>query len=206
VSKVVSKVLWPVLGVVAIAALSVFGYAAVGGTSSAMMDPMTDPMTESVSDRITHPPLRQSFVAAPYELVVAASDDWSTPTAQIQLNKDNALLWQKTLPHQYGPRFSRVTPQGQVLLLDEYINVASPYAITLIDATGTEVAQHSFDDIKQVLADVAPADITRQATRGLWISDEPQLDASGDRALVKTGGTTIAIDLTTGELSRRDRL
>jgi hypothetical protein len=202
----VSKVLWPVLGVVAIAVLSVFGYAAVTGTSNAMTDPTTESVSAEVSDRITHPPLRQSFVAAPYELVVAASDDWQTPLARLELHKDNALLWQKTLPHQYGPRFSLVTPKGQVVLFDEYINVASPYAITLIDTTGTEVVQHSFDDIKQVLADVAPAEITRQAARGLWMSDEPRLDAAGNHAVVKTGGTTLEIDLTTGELSRRDRL
>ncbi len=205
----VSKVLGPLLGGVAIAAIVIAWTGYVAGNSSAFPDPSAElssdaPVIEA-SDRITHPPVRQSTEAAPYELVVAASDEWRSPLANLQLYKSGTLRWQKTLPHQYGPRFSLVTPTGQVLLFDEYINVASPHAITLIDETGTEVAHYSFDDIKQVLA-ISLAEITQQASSGLWISEIPVLSATGDLASVKTGGTMLEINLTTGELGRRDDL
>ncbi len=219
-----SRVLWFVFGLGAIAAFLLFGYAS-GADDSAMTGVSAMPAESlEVSDRITHPPIRQAFEAAPYELLVSAVDDWRTSRAHIQLYKDTALLWQKELPHEYGPRFVLVSAQGQVALFDEYINVGSPYAITLLDASGTEVAQYNFDDIKQVLADVAPSNITGQAFSGLWISANPVLnpalnpesngtafrrnhDASPDnRALVETGGTTLELNMTTGQLRRRDDL
>lgn len=159
-----------------------------------------------VSDRITHPPARQTLSAAPYELVIETQDNWQTPQATGQLFRGDTLLWQKALPHQYGPRFFLVSPNAQVILFDEYINVASPYAIALIDATGTPVAQYSFDDIQTALQPVSRNDLTQQATSGWWISAPPRLTESGEKALVKTGGTTLEIDLTTGALSRRDDL
>lgn len=232
-----SKGLGLVLGVGAIASSVVFAVFGLNGLTGGVMSAFSDtdviesaaesvapsveasidmPNVES-ADRISHPPVRQSSAAGAYELVVVASDDWRTPLANLQLYKDGSMLWQKALPHQYGPRFFSVTPKGQVLLLDEYINVASAYAITLLDETGTEVAQYSFDDIQQVLA-VAPAELTRQASGGLWISAAPVVSevngaageggeaGLGDRAQVKTGGTTLEVDLTTGKLSRRDDL
>jgi hypothetical protein len=209
----VSRVLWSVLGLGAIAAFLIFG-CAVGADESTSTLVLATPSADSAdsadsvegSDRISHPPVRQSFAAAPYELVVSATDDWRTPLAHIELYKDETLLWQKNLPHGYGPRFALVNTQGQAVLFDEYINVGSPYAIMLMDVSGTEVVQYSFDDIKQWLADVALSDITRQSFSGLWISAAPVLDAGGDRALVKTGGTTLELDMTTGQLIRRDDL
>jgi hypothetical protein len=208
-----------VLGLGAIAALLILG-CAIGADESASTRVLATPSSNSVDsvdsvevpDRISHPPLRQSFATAPYELVVLATDDWRTPLAHVELYKDKTLLWQKELPHDYGPRFALVNAKGQVVLFDEYINVGSPYAIMLIDASGTEVARYSFDDIKQLLADVAVSDITRQSFSGLWISAAPVLNSvsnagvEGNQALVKTGGTTLALDMTTGQLRRRDDL
>ncbi|MEM9088198.1 MAG: hypothetical protein AAGC93_05580 [Cyanobacteria bacterium P01_F01_bin.53] len=154
------------------------------------------------NDSLTHPPLRQTFSSGAYQLVVSAEDQWETPLATSELYEGAALLWQKDLPHQYGPRFALVSDQGQVLLLDEFINVASPHALTLIDTEGEVVAQHSFEDIKKAL-DVTPSALTQQATSGWWISAPPTVTAKGDLALVKAGGTTLEIDLTTGQLSRR---
>ncbi len=161
-------------------------------------------------DRLTHPPVTQSFTEGSYTLTIEAVDDWRSPTAKATLTKteaqDEDIVWQKELPQQYGPRFSMVSSAGNVVLFDEYINVASPYAIALIDPTGTIIAQYSFDDIQQTLATVSRADLTRQAASGWWISSKPTLNATGASVLVETGGTTLEIDLATGELIRQDSL
>ncbi len=153
-------------------------------------------------DRIARPPLRQTFTHAPYQLVISARDSWQTPLTTGQLYEGSALRWQKDLPHEYGPRFALVSPAGQVLLLDEFINVASPYALTLLNPNGEIVMQRSFDDVQKALH-LSPAALTRQAVSGWWISAPPRLSAQGDHALIKTGGTTLEVDLTTGTLSRR---
>ncbi|NJM96309.1 MAG: hypothetical protein HC800_03050 [Phormidesmis sp. RL_2_1] len=169
-------------------------------------DTAPDTVTASGSDQLAHPPVYQAFTAGPYKLVIHAKDDWQTPAVSSQFYENEILRWQKDLPHQYGPRFALVSPQGQVLLLDEFINVASPHALTLINADGQTIVRYSFDDIKAALA-VSAADLTRQATSGWWITTPPLLDLAHDLALISTGGTTLAVDLTTGELNcRRDLL
>lgn len=155
-----------------------------------------------VSDRISHPPVRQTTQRGDYQLVIAADDGWKTPTVTSELYQGPTLLWQKALPHQYGPRYSLIGTNGQVLLVDEYINVASPHALTLISADGETVAQYGFDDIQTALS-VSRADLTRAATSGWWVSAEPVLNEAGDRAWIQAGGATLEVDLNTGQLSRR---
>ena len=151
-------------------------------------------------DRLAHPPIRQTFADEPYQLVIFAEDSWETPLARAVFSQSDDILWEKALPHQYGPKFVSISAQGYVLLLDEFINVASPHAITLIDTNGKVVAQHSFKDIERTLQ-VSAADLTKQATTGWWISAPPVLNPSGDRATVAAGGTLLDINLTTGEIS-----
>ncbi|KPQ37653.1 MAG: Tripartite tricarboxylate transporter TctA family [Phormidesmis priestleyi Ana] len=170
----------------------------------------------SATDRITHPPIQQIIESGEsgangederYRLEIMAQDGWRSPAAIGQLSKDGLLLWRQVLPHQYGPRFSLVSPNGYVVLFDEYINVASPYAIALIHPNGTTIAQYSFDDIQATL-DVSRADITRQSASGWWISAPPTLSDSLNEsnlvARVETGGMLLELDLTTGELTRTD--
>lgn len=155
-------------------------------------------------DRMAHPPIRQTFVAEPYQLVIYAEDSWDSPLADAVLSQGDDILWEQDLPHQYGPKFVLISPQGNVLLLDEFINVASPHALTLINTSGTVVAQHGFKDIEQTLQ-VSAADLTKQATTGWWISAPPVLSEGGDHAIVAAGGTQLEINLTTGELSHLAR-
>lgn len=169
-------------------------------------------MQTASADELTYPPRRQTFITGAYQFVVATTDQWQTPMATGTLYEGDRLLWQSNLPHEYGPRFVLVSPVGQVLLVDEFINVASPYALTLLDPAGSVIAQHSFDDIQRTL-DVSSAALTRQATSGWWISAPPTLGStdtaaagSGAIALIPTGGTTLTVNLTTGELNRRASL
>ena len=148
-------------------------------------------------DRLAYPPLRQTFTSGIYRLVISAEDDWKTPLTQAKLFNGDTVLWEQALPHQYGPRFVLISPQGNVLLLDEFINVASPHAITLINTKGQVIAQHSFKNIQTTL-NRSTADLTKQATTGWWISAAPTLIELENCAIVRTGGTTLAIDLETG--------
>ena len=150
-------------------------------------------------DRLTHPPIRQTFTTGNYRLVISTEDNWKTPLAQAKLFNGDKVLWEKALPHQYGPKFVLIGTQGNVLLLDEFINVASPHAITLIDTKGQAIAQHSFKDIQTTL-NLSTADLTEQATTGWWISAPPTLTELGNCAIILTGGTTLTIDLETGTI------
>ena len=166
-------------------------------------DSLEETGSSSVSDRIQHPAIEQRFENGDFQLVIRAVDDWDTPRAIAQLYESDSLRWERPLPHGYGPRYAVVGPQGQVLLLDEYINVASDYAIALFSPQGQQIAQYSFDDIQQKAA-VPAAKLTRQATSGWWISAPPPSSAPTNQVIISTGGTTLTIHLLTGELSRRD--
>lgn len=177
--------------------------------NSVLQDPMLqDPVldnTAAAQDRLTHPNEVQSFTAGSYQLTITAVDGWQTPATIGELRQEGTSLWRRSLPHQYGPKFVLLTSAGQTILFDEYINVASDYAIALIDRSGKTAFTYSFDDIHKAIQTASPdierADVARQATAGWWISAPPTLDQASAYALVKTGGTTLMIDLSTGELS-----
>ncbi len=157
-------------------------------------------------DTLNLPPTTRTVATSDgrYSFTVRADSGWETDQVLGTLYRDSAVgtqrLWQRNLPHSYGPRYVVVGDQGQVLLLDEFINVASPYAITLLDSRGEVVAQYSFDDIETQLG-VHRADIVEQAQYGWWISNEPQLDKAAGKVTVATGGKRLVIDLTSGEIS-----
>lgn len=202
------KVLFPLITLTALAGLVAFWpkSASVSQTPTVTEIPVSEravvtPVT-TASDRMSHPPIRQTFTAGPYQLVVKAENRWETPVATSEFYNGGTLLWEKDLPHQYGPRFALVSEQGHVLLLDEFINVASPHALTLLNVEGETLIQKSFEDIQETLA-VTPAELTAQATSGWWISAPPAVAPEGESVLVQTGGTTLEINLNTGELSRR---
>jgi hypothetical protein len=198
------KVFLPLLTVAAIASITIF-YAGFQSGQQGALNPSAaavsaEPDTTMAADSLRQPPVRQTVEAAPYQLTIVASDRWQTPGAAGELYEGDRLLWQQDLPHQYGPRYSLIGQQGQVLLVDEYINVASPYALTLISPDGQVTAQYSFDDIQSTLA-VPRADIVRQAASGWWVSAPPTLSADGQAALIATGGTRLQVDLVTGQIS-----
>lgn len=151
------------------------------------------------ADQLTHPPVQQSFSSASYRFTVTTTNRWQTPAATGQLYKNNQLQWQHDLPHSYGPRFTVVSPNGQVLLVDEFINVASPDALMLYDAAGQLIAHYSFEEIQQQL-NLSRAELVAQASSGWWVSSPPKLSPEQDTVLIETGGTTLEIELATGEL------
>jgi hypothetical protein len=108
-------------------------------------------------------------------------------------------VWRQIIPQEYGPRYALVTDNGQTLFLDEWINVASSYAIVVVDRAGSTVAQYGFDDIVMITG-TTRADIVAQAQQGFWLGGEPTL-LGHDQVAVPTAGGRLTIDLDTGELA-----
>ncbi|HEY9761255.1 MAG TPA: hypothetical protein V6D07_01955 [Trichocoleus sp.] len=163
------------------------------------------------NDAIARPPAHQEVVSpnGSYILILAAPVNrdtmtWDTKQVDATLYSTQGTLcqplWSKTLPQEYGPRFALVNDQGQVALLDEWINVASPHAVMVMNSTGKVVAQHGFEDLAARLQ-VSRADIVDAARFGWWISRAPALIRNGEMVQVSTAGKQLKIDLETGALS-----
>ena len=162
--------------------------------------PETDP------DFISLPSTYQEFYSPEekYIFVLSAVDDWASKQAIGELfevvDGNRQSLWTCSLPHEYGPRYVLVSAQGQVLLLDEWINVASRQAVMLLGRENTLLAKHSFDAIQEILA-VPRARIVALSRYGWWITSPPTLDLPNETARVETAGKILMINLEDGELS-----
>lgn len=157
-------------------------------------------------DRITLPDARREFVSpsGQFAFVVSTRDGWTSPRGTGELfsvkGPGRTSLWSRELPQQFGPRFVLIGDLGTVLMLDEWINVKSPYAVLLMDRAGRTVAQHSTDAVQAVLQ-VPMADIVRMARHGWWIGTPPRLDPAAGVARVETAGRGLLIRLADGHLS-----
>ncbi len=164
---------------------------------------------ETASDRIALPPERRE-VASPdghFVLVLATADGWKTPQGSAALYRarpaGRELVWQRDLSHHHGPRRALVSEQGEVLLADEWINVPSRYALTLIAPDNRLLASYPVEQVFAVLGVPLP-EITAHAKAGPWITDGPVLSADGKSALITAGGRTLEVRLSDGKLSVRD--
>ena len=158
------------------------------------------------ADRIDYPPLVQEFgsPSGAFHLTVKSLDSWKTPKAAATLRlASGAMLWQRDLPHYHGPRRVLVTDAGQVLLVDEWVNVVSRYALTLIARDGAVIAQYSAEQIISLLA-VPRRAISARARYGPWIADGPNLSSDAQSALFQAGGRSLVLRLQDGLLSARD--
>lgn len=159
------------------------------------------------SDRIKLPSTTVKFLSptGKFQFSIVTKDSWATTKGRGKLivSIDNKLqvLWERTLPQEYGPRYVLVGLRGEVLMLDENINVKSKHAITIVNLTGDRTIRYSFDEIEQVVR-VPAAMMVNRATQGSWwISAPPYLDKSGLIAYVNTAGKVLRIDLVKGTIS-----
>ena len=152
-------------------------------------------------DRIDLPPLERRFGSG-FVLTVKTLDGWKTPLARATLvDARGGVKWERELPHHHGPRRVLVTQSGQVLLVDEWINVLSRYALTLIAPSGVTVAQYSGEHLISALG-VPRAAIRLHARLGAWMTVEPRMD--GDSVVFEAGGRRLVLRLEDGQLSARD--
>jgi hypothetical protein len=163
------------------------------------------------SDSIAVPPPRE-VVKSPgghYSFVISVygdSRDYKSrySTGELHRNDGSRALWTRRLPHELRPRFVVVNDDGQVLLVDEWINVKSRRALTLIDRQNQVVAEHPYADVQTVLG-VPGSQIVRLSKLGYWLQAPPRLDHAGHHALLEGGGKLLSVDMTTGALSLAPR-
>lgn len=162
-------------------------------------------------DRLTKPPEKNEQLSRnkQYLLVVQSDRNWKTPHPGAFLYKLDysdkiqykSLLWHGRLPQYYGPRYMLISPFGQALLLDDWVNVKSHYAIYLIHGNPRRITSYTLDDIIDVL-DMPPASIGAFAKGGSWwISAPPELTSNGNKVYIPTAGKILITDLESGRLT-----
>ncbi len=160
----------------------------------------------AMRDGIDLPQDERQFSSASggFVLTVKALDGWRTPFSAATLtNATRSVLWKRNLPHHHGPRNVLVTSGGQVLLADEWINVLSRHALTLIGPDGATIAAYPAEQIIGILG-VPRASITNHARLGPWMSEIPKLSADAKSVIFGAGGRTLVLRLQDGRLSARD--
>jgi hypothetical protein len=159
------------------------------------------------SDRIDTPPVRREFPspAGHYRLRIESLDGWRSPQPQASLARRRAdgrydTLWTRPLPHHHGPRAALVSDAGQVLLVDEWINVRSRHALVLLDATARELLHATHDQVLAALGVTLDA-LANQARLGPWLTRAPELTANPLHARIAAGGRVLRVELRSGALT-----
>lgn len=189
------------LPLAALAALS-----RAGANASANVPANVQAKAIVIEDRIELPPSPREFWAPGqrYLLRVETLDEWRSPYPSARLFELRegrpSLLWSRVLTQQFGPRAALVSAQGQVLLVDEWINVDSRQALQLLDRSNRLVATHDHQTLVAALGASAQA-VVREARSGTWLSASPVLSADGSQARIRAGGRTLLVDLASGRLS-----
>ncbi len=170
-----------------------------------------DPRRVNASDRIALPPAERTSVSRDGRFVFvvsAVASGWRTPAATAALYTIEAgarrMLWTHALAQQYGPRFALVSDAGTVVMLDEWINVSTPFAVMIVDREGRTVAQRSTDEVRAAL-DVPMSELARRARFGWWLSGAPTLSDDGDIVRAPSAGRVLLVRVSDGKLSSSDR-
>ena len=163
--------------------------------------------TAEGGDRNVLPPELRSFSSpsGAYVFEVRAVDAWKSPQSRVELFAVNAdarrSCWAAVLPHRYGPGTAIVNDTGHVLLIDEWMQTLSDYAIVLYGQNGNLIARHSVSDIETV-SGVHRADLATRARAGAWMSAPPKLSPTPDAVLFEAGGVALIVNLLTGRIER----
>lgn len=165
---------------------------------------------QPVADVMVMPPEREE-IASPsggyvLEMRLRESANVHAPRTTATLFRvvasTRSVVWTRELPHRPRPRLFAVGDQGQVVLLDEWLNVRSDLAVMVIDATNTVQAQYDLEAVRAVLG-VPANSLAPLARYGVWIQALPVLNAQGDALEVAAANRTLVIDLNDGALSAR---
>ena len=104
-------------------------------------------------------------------------------------------------PQEYGPRHALVGNRGDTLLLDEWTNVMSRYAVMLIDQRNQIVTQRAFKNVEAVVG-VPLGPIVPEERSGFWMGGPPTLDAEANRTVVPmVANRNLIVDMRNGCLS-----
>lgn len=157
-------------------------------------------------DAIPYPPIlrHETSPAGRYHLILTLGPDAAgrqrTTASLFEARGDRCQrVWSHTLPHSYGPRLALLNDAGIVVLLDEWINVASPRAIVMLGLDGEVKSQHGFDDIVAVTGQ-SRAEVVDRAVQGFWLGGTPEMNRAGTQLSIPTAGSWLTLDLATGEM------
>jgi hypothetical protein len=198
--------------------MTIFVVAVAGGSCTALTqitqkqnitpkELMSERENASDVDQISLPPLQTEFFSpqGDFRFTVSTPDKWKSTRGYGRLVRlmdgISESIWEGKLPQEYRPRYVLVGQQGEVLMLDEWINVKSKYAIVVLNPRNDLIIQYDFDKVQNVL-DVPTSEIVQRATGGSWwLSEPPSLNKSGSEAYIPTSGKVLRVDLQTGQLS-----
>lgn len=161
-------------------------------------------------DTITQPPdfEARSSPSGHYLLEVAlrphANPHAARATASLWETRAGArtLVWARELAHRPRPRFFLVGDEGQVVLLDEWLNLRSALAVTVMDKNQRTLAVHDLEAVRAAL-DVPIGALAPNARHGVWMQAAPTLSPRADFVEVAAAGRLLLIGLRDGRLSRR---
>jgi hypothetical protein len=180
-------------------------YVVLLGVGTALSGAGTGPAQVPEADYVPPPPVRAEYASATgkYIFVVATSDNWQTRRSSGSLYETAKpgprLLWTRALPHEWRPRHVVVSDAGNVLLLDEWANIASRVAVMLLSRANHVIAVHDYAAILRVL-EMPAAKVARAATLGTWIQAPPAVVGDGSTVTVAAAGKVVGIDLSDGRL------
>lgn len=167
-----------------------------------MMCPLGDAEggTLPSSDSIALPPSSREVKSkyGVYYFRVHTTDNWQTPfplgTLSIGSRNGQNVRWQRKLLLHYGPRFMVVTPSGDVVLLDSWLNGKPVNAVSILNNRNGSVVNFSYEDIRRSLG-LAPAVLAQRARFGSWwMSGKPTQDSTGNLVFIPAGGKTLVVN------------
>lgn len=158
-------------------------------------------------DWIPHPPDREEFQSGngQYRLTIATADTsgWKSRRSTAELQQRGAGNWQtrwKTdLPHAYRPRFAAVSARGEVILLDEWINIISRLTVVLMDPTGKIVASKGSDAVLAALG-LPASEVVPKAKHGWWLQAPPRVTDDGLDIEVRAADRVLRIRFSDGTI------
>ena len=172
------------------------GYLVVAFATAVVAEPGSGP-----ADYQASPPETRT-VESPdgaYRLVLHSSPGGATASLDATQNLD-VSLWQRDLPHQFGPRIAFVGNRGTVVLLDEWINVFTDHAIVVVDVNGATLTTYATDEIAVFLGRPR-SQVAAEAKFGPWMMGVPKLSKDAESVLVPMGDETLSISLSDGSIS-----
>lgn len=158
-------------------------------------------------DWIPHPPDREEVQSrdGQYRLTIATVDSsgWKSRRSTAELQQRVAGRWQTRwttdLPHAYRPRFAVVSVRGEVILLDEWINIISRLTVVLIDPTGKIAASKGADAILDALG-LPASEVVPKAKLGWWLQAPPRITEDGLDIEVQAADRVLRIRFSDGTI------
>lgn len=172
-------------------------------------------VVDRMADRLDLPPQKRSYSSPSgrYRLeldLVQRTPPWRVDARLLVVDGNGTggasparTLWQQRLPHEGGPRSALVSDRGAVVLLDDWIRILSPRAVTLLASDGRVLASYSAEQIIERVQR-PPREVAEAARFGNWLSEEARLAQPVGPVLLRCAGRGLALDLDSGRLTSVD--